>query len=365
MKIERGRAVRIGIAGFLFLAASYPLVTYLGVFGSRATTPGSEWQRRYWAAVFSADKASYAEDWREAARSYGIITELLPYNPVARFNYALALAHLDRVAESFSELRLAVEYGWANIDGLMSDPVLEKVRGTPGFDKLLSRAAQIAEESMVVFVPQGLDEKVAAPLIISFHGMGENPHSHIQSWKQAAERLGAVVVAPRGTQRIGGQGSAHSFRWGTKGGDEERRGLIPFRALLQQSIEFARQRALIDEDRIILAGYSQGGSVALALLADAPERVCGAVVEATSYWSGTLETWPRPRSAHELRAYFLVHEFDRMREMGEAAFHAFQDVGIDARLKIIPGADHELPLDHGLRQVEAVRFILRRDAAVP
>ncbi len=365
MKIKRVRGLQIGAVAFLILAIS-SLVTYLGLFSSRATPPGSEWQRRYWAAVFSADKASDAEDWPEAARSYGKITELLPHDPVARFNRALALARLDRVAESCEELRLAVEYGWANIDRLRSDPAFGKVRSTPGFGELLSRASQIADESTVIFVPQGLDENVPAPLIITFHGMGQNPHSHIQSWKQAAGQLGAVVVAPRGIQRIGGYDNAHSFRWGTKGGGESRDRLVPFRALLQQSIEFAGHRALIDKDRVVLAGYSQGGSVAMALLADSPERTCGVVVEATSYWSDTLKKWQQPRSdGHEVRAYFLVHEFDRMRRAGKAAYHAFQNAGIDARLKIIPGADHELPLDHGSRLVEAMRFVLRLNPAGP
>ena len=105
--------------------------------------------------------------------------------------------------------------------------------------------------------------------------------------------------------------------------------------------------------------------MALALLADAPERFCGAVVEATSYWSPTLKKWKRPCSGHNVRVYFLLHQFDRLRSEGEMAFHEFEEAGIDSKLKIFPGADHELSLDQGVRLIQAAHFVLGNDSKVP
>ncbi len=363
MNVCGRRCVWVCAVLLVAIGALYPLGKYLHVFDAPLIQDKSEWQREYWAAVFKADAATDSKDWQEVARQYEVITHLSPYSPAVRFNRAAALAHVGRAVDALAELRLAVECGWVKTDVVRSDPLFREVRAEPGFKRLLERANEVADEQIVVYVPRGLSKTSAAPLIITYHGKGENPHSHIQSWKHAADQLGAVVVAARGNKRIGQNGNASSFSWVTGGGQKERGSLLPLKNLLQRSIELAKRRATIDEDRILLAGYSQGGSVALALLADTPARFRGAVVEATSYSSRILKRWPQDEPRNSARVYVLVHEFDRMRQPGEQAYRDLKDMGIDARLKLITGADHELPLDDGMRLIEAVRFVLRLDPA--
>lgn len=365
MNVGSCRWLWAGAVGLVVIAVSYPLATKLGVFNARTSEQGSEWQRKYWEAVSKADSASFIEDWREAVRLYAEITDLRPYDPVSRYYRATALAHVGRKAESLEQLGMSVEFGWSDVQGLRSDPVLEEVRRLPGFDKLLERARKTGDEPIVLYVPPGLDETAAAPLIITFHGLGENPHSHIRSWKQAADRIGAVVVAPRGNKRIGGGGQGHAFQWATAGGHGGHGDLLAFHDLLQESIEFAERRATIDDHRVILAGYSQGGSVALALLLDTPERFCGAVVQATGYSSRTIDRWSNPQSGDTVRVCVIVHQFDRMRPMGEEAYRALKSVGIDARLRTVTGADHELPLDNTARLIDAARFALGLESTAP
>jgi predicted esterase len=353
-----------GVSGLFVIAALYLATVYRGAFRTSGAVQESEWQRKYWTTVPKAEQADEAGNWAEAARLHAEIINLLPHGPVSHYGLARALAHLERDDEALEELRQSIELGWADIEGLRSEPAFERIRGRSGFESVLDRGKEIADEPVAVYVPPGLDKKTLAPLVITFHGLGENPHSHIRSWKQAADRLGAVVAAPRGVGRID-HGAVHSFRWTTPGGDQDRKDFLQCKGLLQQCLDLAGQRADIDVDRIVLAGYSQGGSVALALLADAPDRFRGAVVEATSWSPRILETWNRPPSGRQARVYLIVHEFDRTRPQGEEAYHALKDAGIDARLEVVRGADHEIPLHNDARQTEAVRFVLGLDSAAP
>ena len=353
-----------GVIGLIMIATLFLPAIHRGVFRAPGAARTSEWQRRYWTTVPKVEEADQAEDWAEAARLHAEIINLLPHGPVSHYGLARALAHLGRDDEALEKLRQSVELGWADIEGLRSEPAFARIRGRSGFEGVLDRGKEIADEPIVVYVPPGLDKKTAAPLVITFHGLGENPHSHIQSWKQAADRLGAVVAAPRGVGRID-QGAVHSFRWTTPGGDQDRKDFLQCKGLLQQCIDLAGQRADIDVDGIVLAGYSQGGSVAMGLLADAPDRFRGAVVEATSWSPRILEIWNRLPSGRKARVYLIVHEFDRMRPQGEEAYHALKDAGINARLEVAPGADHEMPAHNDARQIEAVRFVLGLDSPSP
>jgi len=358
MSVRVSRYRRAGVAAALVMGALSSLALLPGLFREKATLEDSKWQREYWSAVSRADIAYQAEDWAQVERALGDVSDLLPCDAAVRFNRATALTHLGRDDEAITELRQSVEFGWADTSRLETDPALNRIRNRSEFATLFTKANEIANEVIVLYVPPDLVEGSPPPLIVTFHGLGENPHGHILSWKQAADSLGAVVAAPRGIERIPGQHEVHSFRWVTPGGASDNRDVLQCKQRLEESIAVARQRVVIDENRIILAGYSQGGAVALALLVDEPGRFRGAVVEATAFSPRTLEHWTSPSTEHDVRVCVIVHEYDRMRSDGEAAFRAMTNAGINARLDVIHGADHELPLDGGARQVKAVRFML-------
>ena len=357
MKTGR-RWLWIAALGVLIIADVLALIAVRDAFVDPYASERSVWQREYWKAVDAAEAAQEHGAWESAARLYSEVANLTPYDPVPHYQRATALARLERSDEALAELREAVELGWTDLAGPGPDSALEGIRGTAEFEHLLNRAQEIADEQIVVYVPPNLDPQKPAPLIVTFHGVGENPHRHIRSWQEAADRLGAVVAAPRGIAPVSEHSPILSFRWVTAGGSEDRRDFRECQACLEQAIELAGQRADIDVNRVLLAGYSQGGSVALSLLTDAPERARGAVVEATAYSRHTLDTWEPEKCEHAVRVYIIVHEFDQMRPEGEEAFQAMVAAGIDARLEVVAGADHELPTDHADRQVAAVRFVL-------
>ena len=353
------RVLWIAAVGAAGLGALYWSIGYRGALHSYPGPKQSEWQRQYWSAITRAENADRDGRWDEANRAYGQLVRLRPYDATIRCNRAAALAHLGRDHDALSELRRAVEFGWADLAALKSEPAFKRLRAASQFELLLERGTTIAGEPIALYAPAASTAESGAPLLIAFHGLGGNPHSFIQFFKPVADRLGIVVAAPRGIRRVGAQRAVHAFRWTSPGGRENDRDLRACKALVDESIALAKARANIDEDRIILAGYSQGGSVALTLLADAPERFCGAVVEATA-WAPRLNDMGKSVHHRGSRVCVIVHELDRMRPVGEKAFRVMASAGINVRLMMVPGTDHELATDGGARLVEALRFVLRR-----
>ncbi len=351
--------------GFVVFAAAGSLATYLGVFADAGAPRESEWQRDFWNSHPKAEQAFEDENWKKAERFYAEVERLLPHDPTSRFQRAMALANLDRTDEALEELRLAVEFGWADTERLSTDPAFVSLRRHALFDRLLDLAKRIADESTVVYVPKSLDPQTPPPLIVTFHGLGENPHRHIQSWTAIADALGLVVAAPRGLKRTGGRSDVHSFGWVSESKRQGRADLTPYRNRLDESIALAKQRIGIDETRVILAGYSQGGVVALALLVDTPKRFCGTVVQAPAHLSRTVDEWKQAASEQKTRSYVIVHEFDRLRPAGEEIHQAMSRAGFDTRLELVPKTDHELPLNNDALRLGAVRFVLGLDGSPP
>lgn len=329
------------------------LAIQVGCKPAPAAPRQSAWQRDFWAAIREADEAKQNENWRRAERALGAALALSPYDPTLHVERAAALMRLNRSKDAASELRAAVEGGWDDADALRQNSSFAALADDAEFRVILDACASCAAEEVAVYVPPQLDRRAAAPLLIAFHGRGENPRRHLASWREPANQLGLVVVAPRGPRRFGRSAAAYEWRASRDSAESSDVGT--------ESLALARKRAAecatIDESRLILAGYSQGGAVALALLAADPARFRGAVVQATAFG-------PRAAPAAGVtihgapRIMIFAHELDRMAPESRAAFDAWSAAGADAQLELVAGSDHELPPDNSARRIRALRYVL-------
>jgi tetratricopeptide (TPR) repeat protein len=62
---------------------------------------------------------------------------LKPRDPTARYNLACSLSLIGEVEEGLRELAQALELGFNNLELLLSDPDIQKLRGHPTFRELL------------------------------------------------------------------------------------------------------------------------------------------------------------------------------------------------------------------------------------
>lgn len=353
--------------------AATVLTTAICVLITRPTrAQQSDWSRKFDAAWTKAQAAEAARNWSDAARLYADVIELLPDESTSRVALARAQAHLNRLDDALANLALAVELGWNDDDQLRSDPAFTPLRDRPAFKQLIARIDQIEREPIVVYVPPRLDPTSPAPLILAFHGRGENPHYFIRTWKQAADDLGAVVAAPRAPHRVNKRLlNVWELQGGTNRRDASDIDLDAARRLTREAIDLAGKNARIDPKRIILTGYSQGGAVALDLLTDDPSRYAGALVQASLYKSLGADRWKKAATRANPRVAIIAHQLDPLRPRSEDARTELVAAGIPVLFELVENVGHEPPADNPSRQAAAVRYILAiaptasRPAATP
>jgi predicted esterase len=102
----------------------------------------------------------------------------------------------------------------------------------------------------VLYIPERRDQRRPAPLVLALHGAGSNAHDAIQPLRRFADDRGIVLVAP----------DARTGEWdlldGGFGADVD---------FIDHALARAFEQCLIDERRVAIAGFSDGGSYALSL----------------------------------------------------------------------------------------------------
>ncbi|MGP1630773.1 MAG: alpha/beta hydrolase, partial [Giesbergeria sp.] len=120
-------------------------------------------------------------------------------------------------------------------------------------------------------------------LLVLLHGVGSNEHDLYALCSQLPERY--YVLSLRAPHRMG----PGAFAWfdysiepgGARTIDEAQE--TASRAMLAQTLVGASEQLGIPAERTVVAGFSQGGAMALGLLLTQPELVRGAIV-----WHGRL-----------------------------------------------------------------------------
>jgi phospholipase/carboxylesterase len=110
-----------------------------------------------------------------------------------------------------------------------------------------------------IFVPQKLEERYAYPLVVFFHGHGQNESQWLSEMIHLSRR-NYVGVALRGPHPVAGKSARLGFGWG-----RDRCSASAIEDYAQTAIEDVRSHVRIDPRRIHLAGFGEGASVALQL----------------------------------------------------------------------------------------------------
>lgn len=322
-----------------------------------AAAQPSVWQVRFektWKAALAAEKS---QEWEKALRLYSEVQQLLPRESTTLISRARCLSRLRRQDESLKCLQQAVESGWTQDTVLREDPAFDQLRKKGAFRKLIKRMNEIKQERILLYVPPTVDPTKPAPLIIAFHGRNENPHYSLPSWKEASDTLAAVVVAPRGMHRRG-ENLLHVWEDPRTAKNTSDIDLPACAAIAREAITLAERKCRIDPRRIVLAGYSQGGAVALALLGKEPDRYVGAFAQASLRPPRDKKYWESALGGRQKRVFLIAGELDHLRSHSERASADLRAAGLQVRYEVIPGVGHEPPEDNVRRQVEAIRFVL-------
>ena len=199
---------------------------------------------------------------------------------------------------------------------------------------------RLAEENdsrpVALFLPQAYEPRYPYPLVVFLHGYGENETQWTNSIS-ALSRRNYICISLRGPHAISRQDGRRGFSWGRHRRSD---GLIEDYVLA--AIRQTMQSYNIHSERIFLAGFCEGATVAYRLGVMFPEKFAGMVALNGKLPSGRLPLG-RVRAVANPRV-FIGHT----RENGRVPVHHAADAyrllyaaGLDVTLRTY-GAGHRL-----------------------
>ena len=278
-----------------------------------------------------------------------------PETPREAYNDACRLALAGQKDAAVASLGRAADLGFAFTATLLRDPDLDTIRDHPGYAEVLARvrannAAALekfkvaaADAKVLVFKPLKHDPSKPAPLVVALHGAGDTAEAFAPAWRRAASEVGAVLAVPQGMNPRG-----KGFDWGVVEQGSH---------LVLRAIEKARAEAAIDDSKIVLAGFSNGGAQAFIQGLQDPDRFAGVLTIAGFYDERVA---PVPVGRRLPRFAILNGERDEEAKNNRKGAAALRKAGGQVKLEIYPGVGHSFPPDHEAELASALRFLLAR-----
>lgn len=271
---------------------------------------------------------------------------------------ACILSLMGQAEEAVSALAQGLANGaWWAPAMLSQDPDLEAARALPQMAAVLAesnqrwRAAQDrSKPETFILDPKGRSDAsakhdgVPPPLMLALHWRNGSGPEFIERFRPVADDLGFLLASAQSSQMCAKDG----YCWDdlALGEAEVARAL----ASLHASHRF-------DANRVVLAGASQGGRLAIALSLALP--LCGfiAVVPAV----GSVEAFaPHIKSAAErgVKGYIITGERDHFLAGTEDLKRLLDSSGVPCRMEVVAGMPHAFPEDFPERLARAARFVM-------
>lgn len=310
---------------------------------------------KHWA---DGEYAFANRDYKAAFAHSSKAASIFPYDPGMQYRLSRCLALLGENDKALANLETAISYGWANVDAMNREPDWDHLRKDPRFIKLLKDTATCRDEEVTVYAGKKVVSDKPAPVLVLLHGLGSGPRSELPYWKQAADELGLVVVAPRAVTRIG----PILYGWHREGAKDSNAAdyfnLDGARKQVDAALAEAARKYSIKQDAIILAGYSQGGGVALQLIARQPDRFLGAIAINSLCQSLDKTQLQALARQGQKRIHLIAGEYDKLLPRSKSVAESLKEVKIPFRFDIIEKSGHEYTADSPTRIQAAVRFVL-------
>ena len=277
--------------------------------------------------------------------------------PKTAYWKACILSLMGRAEEAVSALAQGLAEGaWWSPIMLNRDPDLEAARTLPQMAEVLAetdrrwRAAQVHSKPQTFILdprdrtaaPTGHDGALP-PLMLALHWYTGTGPEFIERFRSAADDLGFLLASAQSSQMC----AKDQYCWDDQAeGEAEVSGAL---ASLRASHRF-------DADRVILAGASQGGRLAIAMSLALP--LCGfiAVVPAVR---GVEEFAAHVESAAErgVKGYIIAGEKDYFLAGTEKLQRFLDSNGVSCRIEVVEGMAHTFPKDFPERLARAARFV--------
>lgn len=280
-----------------------------------------------------------------------------PLRSLANYNVACMYSRMKELDSAFKHLNKTVDLGGfgrnlaaeikkdADFDNLREDPRYAKVLAKAGGDA--SPKDDAVKFKWKVTLPKDYDASEKAPLIVALHPHGGSMAACTKRWKKAASKVGAILLTPQGTHK-GGDGE---FHWG--------RDLDEIEGNVMDAINDALDEYKIDQDAIVLAGFSEGAWATWALAMRNPEVFRG-IIPVAGRFVVESESYLEDEDLAKLRVFIMVgaDDKDELVDANKEAAKRFKKIGAKVKLNVYEDVGHEFPPKAYKKQLKALRFIL-------
>ncbi|MEO0096010.1 MAG: dienelactone hydrolase family protein [candidate division WOR-3 bacterium] len=199
-----------------------------------------------------ANTALSKGEYQTAIENYKSVLRFRPEHPAVTYNIACCYSLLNNKPQALKWLAKAIELGLYSFD---EDEDLNNIRDTKEYKKLLNKADKLLKQMKqekfepVIILPSDYDTNKIYPLLICMHGWGSNPVDLSKNFQKIPDYTEYIVCCPYGVDIMG----KTSFGWGERDSADKR---------IRETIEYMNSRYKIDKEKIILLGFSQGGTMA-------------------------------------------------------------------------------------------------------
>jgi dienelactone hydrolase len=261
-------------------------------------------------------------------------------------------------------LQQALEDGcWYSELLLRRSPSLQALQGEPAFERLVALNQEMAEKDHEQVFPLYTlrPEKHCqaggrpCPLLLALHANAGTVSTSLGFWRPAAT-AGWLVAAPQSSQAVW----KDAYVWDDRQVAE---------AEIQKNFAMSSERYAIDARRILLAGHSMGGEIAmwLALKGAIPASGFLAIGPGGPYmdnpeeWEPLLRANPGGNSiaAGGLRGAIIIGKEDASipHENIRRLADRLNEQGVSCRLEIVPGVAHDHTPEYDPAILRGLEFI--------
>lgn len=253
------------------------------------------------------------------------------------YNLAALNALLGDKNEALKWLDKAIERGLVDPEIINNDPDLDTLRAEPNFKEFLtlmaSKKAKLFKDPPYTKIdgPQ-TDGKKKLPLLVLLHGEAENASNIFDIWKTVAQKYNLVIAAPQGQYLIG---EGH-YQWGSR---------LEAQEATLKAIDQAKEKYLIDQEKIYLMGFSQGASYGLTIGLSNPERFAGVIAISPRYLHRLVDKSLEKAKTRSTAVYIANGENEdaHLLANNRLAKDLLTKAGLKTELKLYRNTGHAFP----------------------
>lgn len=230
------------------------------------------------------------------------------------------------------------------------DTDLDAVRDLPEFKRLAAISQEKYEEErkhigrdQAILLPEA-SAPDSYPLLIALHGGNGNKESNLEYWEMARQK-GWLVLSPQSTQPL--FPGAYAWIDGELGVAD-----------INLYFEKVSKEYSIDPERVVIAGFSQGGGMAIYAALNGKVNVRGFIGIGT-YWADPDSLVPLANHTRPVRGYFVTGEKDRSLDKIREIQKILNENNVQFEEEIHPDLGHEFPPDFEASFDKAIAFILK------